>query len=37
MGLRVFHLVRGELQTARELAEQTMRLAQSVQGPAPLL
>ncbi|MBI3799401.1 MAG: hypothetical protein HY268_20845 [Deltaproteobacteria bacterium] len=37
MGLRVFHLVRGELQTARELAEQTMRLAQSVQGPVPLM
>ena len=29
----MFYLNRGELQTARELAEQMMRLAQSVQDP----
>ena len=31
-----FYLNRGELQTSRELAEQLMRLAQSVQDPYPL-
>src|SRR4030095_9134692 len=35
-GLFNFHLVRAELQTARELAEQTLRLAQSLQDPALL-
>ena len=35
-GLAAFHLVRGELQTARELSEQLLRLAQSVQDPALL-
>jgi predicted ATPase len=32
-GLRVFYLIRAELQTARELAEQSLRLAQSIQEP----
>ena len=32
-----FYLVRAELQTARELAEQLLSLAQSVQDPALLL
>jgi predicted ATPase len=36
-GLYRFYLVRTELQTARELAEQMLRLAQSVQDPALLL
>jgi predicted ATPase len=36
-GLRAFYLVRAELQTARELGEQLMRLAQSTQDPALLL
>jgi predicted ATPase len=36
-GLRVFYLVRGELETEHELAEQLMRLAQSVQDPVYLL
>ena len=36
-GLRVFYTVRGELQTARELGEQLLRLAQSVQDPALLV
>jgi class 3 adenylate cyclase/tetratricopeptide (TPR) repeat protein len=36
-GLRVFYINQGELQTARELAEQIMRLAQSVQDPALLM
>jgi predicted ATPase len=36
-GLWVFYLVRAEFQTARELAEQLLRLAQSVQDPALLL
>jgi class 3 adenylate cyclase/predicted ATPase len=35
-GLRVFYTTRGELQTARELGEQLLRLAQSVQDPALL-
>jgi class 3 adenylate cyclase/tetratricopeptide (TPR) repeat protein len=35
-GLRVFYITQGEFQTARELAEQIMRLAQSVQDPALL-
>ncbi len=34
LGLRVFYTVRGELQTARKLGEQMLRLAQSVQDPA---
>ena len=34
-GLWVFYLARAELQTARELGEQTPRLAQRVQDPAP--
>ena len=33
LGLRAFYLVRGELQTARELGEQCSALAQSVQDP----
>jgi len=37
MGLRLFYTVRGELQTAREVGEQFLRLAQSVQDPALLL
>jgi predicted ATPase len=36
-GLRVFYLARGELQTEHKLAEQIMRLAQSVQDPLHLL
>ncbi len=36
-GLWAFYHIRGELQTARELAEQFLSLAQSVQDPAPLL
>jgi predicted ATPase len=36
-GLWVFHLLRAKLQTARELAEQVFRLAQSIQDPALLL
>ncbi len=36
-GLWVFHFVRGELQTARELAEQALTLARRVQDPALLL
>src|SRR5262249_47370648 len=36
-GLRSFHLVRGEYRMARELGEQMLRLAQSVQDPALLL
>jgi predicted ATPase len=36
-GLCVFYLVRAELQTARELAERCLRLAQSVQDPVLLL
>jgi predicted ATPase/class 3 adenylate cyclase len=36
-GLWVFSLVRAELQTARELAEQLLTLAQSAQDPALLL
>jgi predicted ATPase len=36
-GLRVFYTARGELQTARELGEQLLRLAQSVQDPALLV
>ncbi len=36
LGLRVFYLVRGELQTAYELAEQNMHLVQSVPDPIPL-
>ncbi|HEV8712154.1 MAG TPA: hypothetical protein VGX03_04915, partial [Candidatus Binatia bacterium] len=36
-GLQVFYITQGELQTGRELAEQTMRLAQSVQDPALLV
>src|SRR5262249_39171121 len=35
-GLRAFYLVRAELQTARELGEQLMHLAQSTQDPALL-
>ena len=35
-GLWAFHVVRAEHQTARELAEQLMRLAQTVQDPALL-
>jgi len=37
VGLWAFYLVRAELQTARELGEQILRLAQSVQDPALLL
>jgi len=36
-GLRAFHVVRGEYQTGRELGEQMLRLAQSVQDPLLLL
>ena len=36
-GLWLFYEVRGELQTARELAEQCLSLAQRQQDPAPLL
>ncbi len=36
-GLWGFYIVRGELQTAHELGEQLLRLAQSVQDPALLL
>jgi predicted ATPase len=36
-GLWVFYFVRGELQTARELAEQLLSLAQRVQDPSSLL
>jgi len=36
-GLSTFYTSRGELQTARELGEQMMRLAQNVQDPARLL
>jgi class 3 adenylate cyclase/predicted ATPase len=36
-GLVAFHLVRGEFQTARDLSEQLLRLAQSVQEPALLV
>jgi predicted ATPase len=36
-GLWVFYLLRGELQTARELGEQLLSLAQGVQDPALLL
>jgi class 3 adenylate cyclase/predicted ATPase len=36
-GLRAFYQVRGECQTARELGEQMLRLAQSVQDPVLLL
>ena len=36
-GLWMFYIVRAELQTARELAEQLLRLAQSVQDPPLLL
>jgi len=36
-GLWVFYFVRGELQTARELGEQLLSLAQGVQDPALLL
>jgi TOMM system kinase/cyclase fusion protein len=36
-GLRVFYLARGEYQTARELGEQMLRLAQSVQDPVLLV
>ena len=37
LGLWAFYVVRGELQTARELGEQLLSLAQSVQDPALLL
>ncbi len=37
VGLRLFYALRGELQTARELGEQLLRLAQSVQDAALLL
>jgi predicted ATPase/DNA-binding winged helix-turn-helix (wHTH) protein len=37
LGLRRFYLVRAELQTARELGEQLLSLAQSVQDPSLLL
>jgi class 3 adenylate cyclase/predicted ATPase len=37
MGLRSFYTVQGELQTARELGEQLLRLAERVQDPALLL
>ena len=36
-GLCLFHSGRGELQTARELGEQLLSLAQSVQDPALLI
>jgi predicted ATPase len=36
-GLYTFHLLRAELRTARELAEQLLRLAQSIQDPTLLL
>jgi tetratricopeptide (TPR) repeat protein len=36
-GLRTFYHIRGELQIARELAEQLLRLAQREQNPALLL
>jgi class 3 adenylate cyclase/predicted ATPase len=36
-GLRVFYTVRGEIQTARELGEQLLRIAQRVQDPALLV
>jgi predicted ATPase len=36
-GLRSFHLVRGEYQTARKLGEQMLRIAQSVQDTTLLL
>ncbi|HJY83922.1 MAG TPA: hypothetical protein VKK81_22895, partial [Candidatus Binatia bacterium] len=36
-GLTAFHVVRGEFRTARELSEQLLRLAQSVQDPALLV
>ncbi len=36
-GLQVFYLARGQLQTARELAEQSLRLAQSVQDSSFLM
>ena len=37
VGLRSFYTARGKLQTARELGEQLLRLAQNVQDPALLL
>ncbi|SDC68317.1 Double zinc ribbon [Variovorax sp. CF079] len=37
MGLRTFYMVRGELPTARELAEQLVTLAQKAQDPALLV
>jgi predicted ATPase len=37
VGLRVFYYQRAEFQTARELGQQLLRLAQRVQGPALLL
>ncbi len=37
LGLRLFYLMRGELQTARELGEQLLRLAQPQHDPALLL
>jgi len=37
LGLFAFYLVRGEFQTARELGEQLLRLAQSEHNPARLL
>lgn len=36
-GLWIFHFVRGELQTAHEVAQQFMRLAQGIQDPTLLL
>jgi len=36
-GLLLFYIVRGKLRTAHEVAEQLMRLAQSVQNPALLV
>src|SRR5262249_34202965 len=36
-GLAAFHLVRGEIQTTREIGEHLLRLAQSVQDPTLLL
>ena len=36
-GLWLFYEVRGELQTARELAEQFLSLAQRQQAPTPVL
>jgi predicted ATPase len=36
-GLRLFHMARAEWQSARELGEQLLRLAQKVQDPALLL